>query len=100
VAAFLVVTVMGAGAGTASAESPACAEALGIANHGQHVVGDYVTGIGHEQLGWPPSGGGVKDAVRGVGAAVPGGPGPGFHFPNGFAPGASFCTASSAPGTL
>jgi hypothetical protein len=96
VAAFILVTVIGAGAGTASAASPTCAGTLGITNHGQHIVGDYVTGTGH--AGWPPSGGVVGDAVRGGGAAVPGGPGPGFHFPNGFAPGASFCTASSAPG--
>jgi hypothetical protein len=33
----------------------------------------------------------VGGAVAGSGAAVPGGPGPGFHCPNGFAPGASFC---------
>ena len=52
---------------------------------------DYVTGLGHGALGWPPSGGVVGQAVAGHGVAVAGGPGPGFHFPNGFAPGASFC---------
>ncbi len=98
VTAAVLLTVLGAGAGTAGAASPTCADTLLIANHGQHIVGDYVTGIGHAQLVWPPSGGGVGDAVRAVGAALPGGPGPGFHFPNGVAPGASFCTASSSPG--
>jgi hypothetical protein len=32
------------------------------------------------------------------GVAIAGGPGPGFHFPNGFAPGASFCNDSNSPG--
>jgi len=78
---------------------PTCSTTLDIAVHGQHVVGDYVTGIGHENLTWPPSGGVVGEAVAGEGAAIPGGPGPGFHFPNGFAPGASFCLAQSqSPG--
>jgi hypothetical protein len=63
--------------GTASA-APTCSTELGIAHHGIHITHDYVVGAdgagpGHE------------------GAAIPGGPGPGFHFPNGFAPGASFC---------
>lgn len=85
--------------GGAQADEPTCSGTLGIAVHGQHVVGDYVTGIGHDTLGWPPSEGAVGSAVAGTGAAVPGGPGPGFHFPNGFAPGASFCLEQSrSPG--
>jgi len=83
--------------GTAAGE-PTCSEQLGTEAHGQHIVGDYVMGVGHDG-DWPPRGGVVGDAVRGEGAHVPGGPGPGFHFPNGFAPGASFCTDSNAPGT-
>jgi hypothetical protein len=62
--------------------------------HGQHVVGDYVTGLGgiSGAMDWPPSGGIVGEAVQANGgAALPGGPGPNFHFPNDFAPGASFC---------
>lgn len=98
VASAALVTVLGAGAGTAGAASPTCADTLDIDNHGQHVVGDYVTGTGHADLAWPPSGGAVGDAVRGEGAVVPGGPGPGFHFVYGVAPGASFCTDSSSPG--
>jgi hypothetical protein len=86
-------------AGSASADTPTCSDTLGISVHGQHIVGDYVTGIGHDNLGWPPDGKAVAAAVAGVGAAVPGGPGPGFHFPNGFAPGASFCNGSNSPGT-
>ena len=74
-----------------------CSDTLGIEVHGQHIVGDYVIGGG---LGtWPPSGGVVGDAAGGRGPAIPGGPGPGFHFPNGFAPGASFCNDSNSPGT-
>ena len=82
-----------------TAHESTCAdfEALGIVVHGQHVVRDYVTG--GALVGWPPGGGAVGDAVGGSGAAVPGGPGPGFHFPNGFAPGASFCLSNSnSPG--
>lgn len=67
-------------------------DALEIEVHGHHVVRDYVVG---ETLDWPPSGGEVGAAVAGTGAAVPGGPGPGFHFPNDFAPGASFCIAQA-----
>lgn len=86
--------------GNAEASEPTCSTTLGIAVHGQHVVGDYVAGIGHDNLDWPPAGGLVGDAVSANGgAAVPGGPGPGFHFPNGFAPGASFCLLqSNSPG--
>lgn len=81
-------------------EGSTCSGLGGIAVHGQHVVGDYVignSGIG-SGLEWPYNGqvGAAVSANRG--AAVPGGPGPGFHFPNGFAPGASFCTGSSSPG--
>lgn len=84
--------------GTVSAHEPTCADfdALGISVHGQHVVRDYVAGAGLEQ--WPPAGG-LGAIVGGRGAALPGGPGPAFHFANGFAPGASFCLPqSSAPG--
>ena len=87
-----------AAAGTASAHEPTCADfdALGIGVHGQHVVRDYVAGAGLAQ--WPPAGG-LGEIVGGRGAALPGGPGPAFHFANGFAPGASFCLPQSqAPG--
>ena len=84
--------------GPAAAHEPTCVDfgALGIVVHGQHVVRDYV--IGAAVSGWPIAGG-AGQYVAGVGAAVPGGPGPGFHFPNGFAPGASFCNEQSrSPG--
>jgi hypothetical protein len=80
-----------------AAHDPTCSGTLGIDVHGQHVVRDYV--IGGALGSWPPSRGVVGDAVAGGGAATPGGPGPGFHFPNGFAPGASFCNESKSPGT-
>lgn len=101
-AAFSAIALTGAltaVAGPASA-GPTCSEELGIKAHGQHIVGDYVSGIGHAEIPWPPRGGVVGKAVAGQGATLPGGPGPGFHFPNGFAPGASFCNEQSrAPGT-
>src|SRR5919109_2954186 len=83
------------GTGSASAD-PTCSGTLGIEVHGQHIVGDYVIGGGIAT--WPPAGA-VGSAVAGTGAEVPGGPGPGFHFPNNFAPGASFClTQLQSPG--
>jgi hypothetical protein len=94
----------GVGTGTAGAApaagTPTCSDTLGIVVHGQHIVADYVTGMGHTDAPWPPSGGIVGEMVSANGGvAVAGGPGPGFHFPNGFAPGASFCNDSSSPGT-
>lgn len=68
---------------------PTCSDVLPIANHGQHIVGDYVTGIGHDELDWPPNG----QVGGGGGVIVRRGPGPGFHFERGIAPGASFCRA-------
>ena len=97
--AILAVAALALTASAAAAKgSPTCAdfEALGITVHGQHVVRDYVSGgaLGQE---WPPRG--VGSLIAGSGAVVPGGPGPGFHFPNGFAPGASFCLSqSNSPG--
>jgi hypothetical protein len=87
-----------ASATAVAARGPTCAdfEGLAIDVHGQHIVRDYVSGgtLGQE---WPPRG--VGSLIAGSGAALPGGPGPGFHFPNGFAPGASFCLSQSrAPG--
>jgi hypothetical protein len=73
-----------------AASDPTCADLMGIANHGEHVLGLYVVG-GSLALGyWPPTGG-IGDLIAGEGAALPGGPGPTFHFLNGFQPGASFC---------
>lgn len=85
-------------ASLASAD-PTCSGTLEIANHGEHIVADYITGIGHDTFEWSPSGGVVGDALAGSGAAVPGAPGPGSHFVHGFAPGASFCLdQSQSPG--
>ncbi len=79
---------------TPAAAQPTCSGTLGIAVHGQHVVRDYVSG-GKAASTWPPSGSDVGGAVAGSGAALPGGPGPGFHFRNNVAPGASFCLDQS-----
>jgi hypothetical protein len=89
----LVLTVGLAPAASAKG-TPTCGGIVGVV-HGHHIVGDYVTGVGHGNLDWPPAG---QVNARG-GAVLPGGPGPGFHFPNGFAPGASFCISQSqSPG--
>lgn len=99
-----VLLLMGVTPGMSlAAGTPTCSDALGsgIVVHGQHVVGDYVTGLGGvfgHGLSWPPAGQ-VGDAVqeRG-GASIPGGPGPGFHFTiDALAPGASFCLANAHP---
>jgi hypothetical protein len=77
-----------------AAAQPTCGGVVGVV-HGHHIVGDYVTGEGHDTLEWPPAG---KANARG-GAALAGGPGPAFHFVEGFAPGASFCVSQSrSPG--
>lgn len=98
-AATVPLTALALGLGALPAAAHAtCSEfgPLGVEVHGHHVVRDYVVG---GALEWPPSGGTVGATIAGRGAAVPGGPGPAFHFPNGFAPGASFCNAQSrAPG--
>lgn len=92
----IIAATSSAGANQAD---PTCSDVLAIEVHGQHIIGDYVTGIGHGELDWPPSGSEIGEAVSANGGvAVRGGPGPGFHFPNGFAPGASFCTDSRSPG--
>jgi len=85
----MALTLMTASVALAGSDGPTCSDALGTATHGQHVIGDYVTGVGRANLPWPPNG----DVGGGDGVAVAGGPGPGFHFTiDGLAPGASFCT--------
>ncbi|HEX9635679.1 MAG TPA: hypothetical protein VGB34_09390 [Candidatus Limnocylindria bacterium] len=91
------LTISLAGAASAAGE-PTCSDKFEGYPHGYHIVADYVTGIGSEFLGgpgidWPPSG---LNAAGG--AALPGGPGPAFHFELGVAPGASFCNDSNSPG--
>ena len=99
-AASTATVALQVGLAGAAPQSPTCADTLGIVVHGQHIVGDYVTGLGHMDLAWPPKGGVVGAAVSANGGVtIAGGPGPGFHFPNGFAPGASFCNGSQSPGT-
>ncbi len=101
VLAATFIAVGGFGITTASADGPTCSATFGLANHAQHIIGDYVTGIGGigGPLSWPPNKGvvGAKNKDNG-GAFVRGGPGPAFHFLNNFAPGASLCTDSRSPG--
>lgn len=90
----LVALTVGAMPALAQGHGPTCSGIVGEV-HGHHVVADYVFGIGHGEMAWPPAGQGDASG----GAVLPGGPGPGFHFSNGFAPGASFCIAESqSPG--
>ncbi|HEX7949494.1 MAG TPA: hypothetical protein VF494_04025 [Candidatus Limnocylindrales bacterium] len=97
-AAATAALSLAAVAPVAAAGSPTCSDTLGIEVHGQHIVGMYVVDMNQLYLPyWPPVGG-VGQYIAGEGASLPGGPGPGFHFPNGFAPGASFCTDSNSPG--
>lgn len=92
------------GGGTASAHDEAtCSGALGsdIVVHGQHVVGDYVTGLGGifgDGPEWPFAGQVGQAVQENGGALVPGGPGPGFHFTiERLPPGASFCNEQAHP---
>ena len=85
---------------TTSAAAPTCSDStiIDVEVHGQHIIGDYLTGLGHKALEWPPAGQ-VGAAIGSDGPAVVGGPGPGFHFLRGIAPGASFCVLqASSPG--
>lgn len=84
-------------AGPVAAHETTCTSSIGTEVHGQHVLGLYVVGGQLALDSWPPTGG-VGQYIAGEGAALPGGPGPAFHFLNGFAPGASFCTDSKSPG--
>ena len=92
------LTVSMASLASAHGDDSTCGNLFGYP-HGFHIVADYVTGLGSEfitgtdGIAWPP-----RDVNAAGGAALPGGPGPGFHFDIGAAPGASFCTDSSSPG--
>ena len=99
----LAAAVAAIAAAPASAHGePTCSGVFGteLVVHGQHVVGDYVTGTGglDGSLAWPPGGQVGQTVKTNGGAAVPGGPGPGFHFTiPGLPPGASFCNAQAHP---
>ncbi|WP_265571728.1 hypothetical protein [Sphingomicrobium nitratireducens] len=87
-------------AAPATAGDPTCYNFAGVtgwANHGQHIVGDYVTGDGSVGYEWPPEGVGQSVSANG-GAALPGGPGPGAHFGASAPPGASFCVENAKSG--
>jgi hypothetical protein len=100
IAMTAVAMTMLTGAALPAAAQPTCSDVgLGIEVHGQHVVRDYILGD-HDFKAWPPSGGDVGRAIAGEGAALPGGPGPAFHFANDIPPGASFCNEQAqSPGS-
>jgi hypothetical protein len=88
--------------------NPTCANVFGsgILVHGQHIVGDYVTGVGAvldpdadptTRLEWPPAGQVGQVVGANGGAVTPGGPGPAFHYMEGLPPGASFCLEQAHP---
>jgi hypothetical protein len=85
----------------AAAQGPTCEGYKDVANHGEHVIEDYVLGAvegGPVIDDWSTKGG-IGDTVGDAGgAAVPGGPGPGFHFTVGAPPGASFCNPQAHSG--
>jgi hypothetical protein len=97
--AVVAVAAVALSMSAASAE-PTCQGYKGVANHGEHVITDYVLGAvvnDNELAAWPPTG--IGDIVGAQhGAAVPGGPGPGFHFTVGAPPGASFCVPQARSG--
>lgn len=99
VAASVAGVAVGLAATTAGA-APTCQGYKDVANHGEHVITDYVLGgvVNDNELAeWPPTG--IGEVVGDQhGAAVPGGPGPGFHFAVGAAPGASFCVPQAHSG--
>jgi hypothetical protein len=100
-AAAALLTISSAATATPPEDAdPTCSDVLGISVHGEHVIGDYVTGDGTgSDDGFPPDGSFIGQTVSANGgAAIPGGPGPGFHFLHGVAPGASFCNDSQSPG--
>lgn len=92
-----ILLLVSAASGTAAAGSPTCANLDGFAVvHGQHITRDYVTG-GALDNAWPPTQ--LGQLIARDGAAIRGGPGPGFHFEHGFAAGASFCVPrAQSPG--
>ena len=93
-AASLLVLIGAVSVSSTASADPTCANVFdsGLVVHGQHIIANYV--LGNPDLGdvaWPP-----KGAVKAKGgAAVPGGPGPAFHFVLGLPPGASFCVAQA-----
>lgn len=94
--ALTTVVVIGPSAG---AGEPMCVKFFEenfdseAANHGQHIIGDYVTGTGHDG-DWPPSGEVGEVVSENGGALLPGQSGILKH---GASPGASFCNDSNSP---
>jgi hypothetical protein len=89
------------GVASAAADGPTCEGYKDVANHGEHVIEDYVLGAvdGGPVIDDWSSKRGIGDLVGTAGgAAVPGGPGPGFHFTVGAPPGASFCNPQAHSG--
>lgn len=94
--ALTTIVVIGPPAG---AGEPICVEFFDenfnsqLANHGQHIIGDYVTGTGHDG-DWPPAGEVGRVVSENGGALLPGQSGILMH---GASPGASFCNDSNSP---
>lgn len=97
IALALVGTTGSAAASQSSGPTCSDIEALGLVNHGEHIVADYVSGIGRNTFDWPPSEEDVGGTTGGNRGAVK--PGGASHPSGHLAPGASFCTDSNSPGT-
>lgn len=81
-----IAAVLALGSGGTAAAGPTCSDTLGVENHGQHVVRDYVTN--GSATDWPPSDGQVGENSDGAG-------GDPAHRGSGVQPGASFCIEQS-----
>jgi hypothetical protein len=97
----VIAATLAFGGSIAAADGPTCEGYKDVANHGEHVIEDYVLGAvdgGPVIDDWSTKRG-IGDVVGPAGgAAVPGGPGPGFHFDVGAPPGASFCNPQAHSG--
>jgi hypothetical protein len=98
----LIVAVLAAtGLATPAAADPTCEGYKGVANHGEHVIEDYVLGAvtgGTDLETWPPAGGLGDTVGTDHGAELPGGPGAHYHMMVGAPPGASFCVPQAHSG--
>jgi hypothetical protein len=96
-AAVTAISLGAVAAPTPAAAGPTCEGYKGVANHGEHVIEDYVLGAvigGPDVETWPPSGELGEVLAGNGGAALPGGPGAGYHLLVGAPPGASFCVSA------
>jgi hypothetical protein len=96
-----VPVLVAVGIASPAAAGPTCEGYKGVANHGEHVIEDYVLGAvtgGPEVASWPPAVGIGETVGASGGAELPGGPGAHYHMVVGAPPGASFCLPQAHSG--